>query len=70
MSETDTSAAGAPRRDDDLDEFREAQEGDYEPAPVVHDPDDLPVDDEEADDLIVPDDDRPVPLDDDEDEIG
>ncbi|MFF2052411.1 hypothetical protein ACFVU2_12495 [Leifsonia sp. NPDC058194] len=51
------------RRDDDLDEFVESQEGDYEPAPVLHDADDAPVEDDAEDDRILPDDDRPVPLD-------
>ncbi len=63
MSDRDTS------RDEDLDDFREAQEGDYEPEPVVHDPDDLPVEDDE-DDRLLPDDDRPVPLDPDDTEIA
>lgn len=57
-------------RDPEDDDFREAQEGDYEPAPVVHDPDDLPVDDDEEDDRVLPDDDRPVPLDPDDTEIA
>ena len=35
------------RRDEDLDEFRESQEGDYEPDPVPHDADDVPVTDDE-----------------------
>ncbi|MBT2503519.1 hypothetical protein [Curtobacterium sp. ISL-83] len=48
--------------DGDLDDFREAQDTDYEPAPVVHDPDDLPIDDD-GDDEVFPDDERPVPLD-------
>ena len=51
-----------PRDDERLDDFLEAQETDYEPEPVVHDPDDLPVTDD-ADDELLPDDDRPVPLD-------
>ncbi|WP_295125266.1 hypothetical protein [uncultured Leifsonia sp.] len=51
------------------DDFVEAQEGDYEPEAVIHDPDDLPVDDED-DDRIVPDDERPVPLDPDDAEIA
>jgi hypothetical protein len=51
------------RRDEDLDDFRESQEGDYEPAPAPRDADDVPVDEDEDDDRIVPDDDRPVPLD-------
>jgi hypothetical protein len=51
-----------PRDDDDLADFREAQDTDYEPAPTVHDPDDLPVIDD-GDDELLPDDDRPVPLD-------
>jgi hypothetical protein len=59
-------SASDSRRDDDLDDFVEAQEGDYEPAPAIHDPDDLPVDDEDdAEEDYVPDDDRRVPLDDD-----
>ncbi|WP_314147648.1 hypothetical protein [uncultured Leifsonia sp.] len=58
-------------REPEDDDFREAQEGDYEPEPVVHDPDDLPVDeDEEDDDRLLPDDDRPVPLDPDDAEIA
>ncbi|MDN4614751.1 hypothetical protein P5G50_09820 [Leifsonia sp. F6_8S_P_1B] len=58
-------------RDEDLDDFREAQETDYEPEPVVHDPDDVPVDDEEeAEDRLLPDDERPVPLDPDDAEIA
>lgn len=65
MSESDTR-----RGDDDLDDFREAQEGDYEPAPVVRDEDDLPIDAGDADDDLVPDDDRPVPLDPDDDDIA
>ena len=64
MSESDT------RRDDEPDEFIEAQDGDYEPAPRVYDEDDLPVADEDEDDEIVPDDERPVPLDPDDAEIG
>ncbi|WP_431220730.1 hypothetical protein [Leifsonia xyli] len=55
--------------DEDLDDFREAQETDYEPEPVVHDPEDLPVVDDEDDELL-PDDDRPVPLDPDDAEIA
>ncbi|WIB79178.1 hypothetical protein DEJ28_08775 [Curtobacterium sp. MCPF17_002] len=51
-----------PRDDDDLGDFREAQDTDYTPDPTVHDPDDLPVADG-GDDELVPDDDRPVPLD-------
>lgn len=51
-----------PRDDDDLADFREAQDTDHEPDPVVHDPDDLPVVDD-GDDELVPDDDRLVPLD-------
>jgi hypothetical protein len=58
-------------RDEGLDDFREAQETDYEPEPVVHDPDDVPVDDEEeAEDRLLPDDERPVPLDPDDAEIA
>ncbi|MGN6425982.1 MAG: hypothetical protein ACTHMF_04110 [Leifsonia sp.] len=57
-------------REPEDDDFREAQEGDYEPEPVVHDPDDLPVDEEEDDDRLLPDDDRPVPLDPDDAEIA
>lgn len=64
MSESDT------RRDEDLDEFREAQEGDYEPEPVVFDAEDLPVDEEDEDDRVRPDDDRPVPLDADDDDLA
>ncbi|HEY2556127.1 MAG TPA: hypothetical protein VGI08_03395 [Diaminobutyricibacter sp.] len=48
-------------RDDSLDDFIEAQDGDYEPAPTPFDADDVPV--EEEDDELVPDEDRPVPLD-------
>lgn len=58
-------------RDEDLDDFREAQEADYEPEPVVHDPDDVPVDDdEEVEDRLLPDDERPVPLDPDDADIA
>ena len=58
-------------REEDLDDFREAQETDYEPEPVVHDPDDVPVDDdEEAEELLLPDDERPVPLDPEDTEIA
>lgn len=63
MSETDRT-----REDDDY--FLEAQEGDYEPADVIRDEDDLPVDDDEDDDRILPDDERPVPLDPDDAEIA
>jgi hypothetical protein len=63
MSETDRS------REDD-DDFLEAQEGDYEPAGVIRDEDDLPVDDDEDEDRILPDDERPVPLDPDDAEIA
>jgi len=63
MSETDRS------REDD-DDFLEAQEGDYEPSDVIRDEDDLPVDDDEADDRILPDDERPVPLNPDDAEIA
>ena len=64
MSDT---ASAAPEDDD----FREAQEGDYEPEPVVHDPDDLPVEEEEdEDDRLLPDDDRPVPIDPNDAEIA
>ncbi len=64
------SATDSRRDDDDLDEFLEAQDGDYEPAPVIHDPDDLPVDDEDEDvEDYVPDDERRVPLDPDDVEI-
>jgi hypothetical protein len=55
--------------DGDLDDFLEAQETDYEPEPVVHDPEDIPVVDDEDDELL-PDDDRPVPLDPDDAEIA
>ncbi len=48
-------------RDDSLDEFIEAQDGDYEPASTHFDADDVPV--EEDDDDLVPDEERPVPLD-------
>lgn len=65
MSDSDTR-----RGDDELDDFREAQEADYEPSPNVHDEDDLPVDDDEDDDELVPDDDRPVPLDADDADIA
>ena len=58
-----------PREDEDLDDFREAQEAYYEPEPVVRDPDDLPAVDDEDDELL-PDDDRPVPLDPDDTEIA
>ncbi|GAA3338384.1 hypothetical protein GCM10017714_09380 [Curtobacterium pusillum] len=64
-----------PRDDDALDGFREAQDTDYEPTPAVHDPDDLPVADD-GDEELLPDDDRPVPLDGDDaddaddDELG
>ncbi|WP_025157077.1 hypothetical protein [Leifsonia aquatica] len=58
------------RRDDDLDEFRESQEGDYEPEPVLHDADDAPIEDDDADDRILPDDDRPVTIDPDDAEIA
>ena len=62
--------ASDSRREDDLDDFVEAQEGDYEPAPAIHDPDDLPVDDEDVDEEdYVPDDDRRVPIDPDDAEI-
>ncbi len=47
-------------RDDSPDEFIEAQDGDYEPAPSPFDADDVPVDDD--DDELVPDEQRPVPL--------
>lgn len=57
-------------RDPEEDDFREAQEGDYEPEPVLHDQDDLPVDEDDEDDRLVPDDDRPVPLDPDDAEIA
>ena len=56
-------------RDDDLDDFLEAQETDYEPEPVVHDPEDIPVVDDEDDELL-PAADRPVPLDPDDAEIA
>lgn len=65
MSESDTRHGD----DDDLDDFVEAQEGDYEPAPNVHDEDDLPVVPDDDDDELVPDDDRPVPLDPDDADI-
>lgn len=58
-----------PRDHEDLDDFLEAQETDYEPEPVVHDPEDVPVVDDEDDELL-PDDDRPVPLDPDDAEIA
>ena len=67
MSESD------PRRDGDdaLDEFVEAKEADYEPAPQIHDEDDFPVNmDELYEDEPVPDEDRPVPLDPDDAEIA
>lgn len=48
-------------RDESLDEFIEAQDGDYEPAPSHFDADDVPVEEEE--DELVPDEERPVPLD-------
>ena len=64
MTESDTRGG-----DDELDDFREAQEADYEPEPVVRDPDDLPAVDDEDDELL-PDDDRPVPLDPDDTEIA
>ncbi|WP_434769656.1 hypothetical protein [Curtobacterium flaccumfaciens] len=57
-----------PKDDETLDDFREAQETDYEPEPAVLDPDDLPVVGD-ADDELLPDDDRPVPLDTDDDTI-
>lgn len=57
-----------PKDDETLDDFREAQETDYEPESTVLDPDDLPVVDD-ADDELLPDDDRPVPLDTDDDTI-
>lgn len=57
--------------DPEDDDFREAQEGDYEPEPIVRDSDDLPADEsDEDDDRILPDDDRPVPLDPDDAEIA
>lgn len=56
--------------DEDLDDFREAQETDYEPDPVVRDPEDLPVVDDDEEDALLPDDDRPVPLDPDDAEIA
>lgn len=56
--------------EDDDDDFREAQEGAYEPEPVIHDEDDLPVDDDEDDDRLLPDGDRPVALDPDDAEIA
>lgn len=49
-------------KDDRLDDFREAQETDYEPAPVIHDPDDVPVIDDD-DDIVGLDDERVVPID-------
>jgi len=58
-----------PKDDLTPDDFREAQDTDYEPEPVVHDPDDLPVVDD-ADDELLPDDDRSVPLDGDDDEAA
>ncbi|AGW40958.1 UDP-N-acetylglucosamine pyrophosphorylase [Leifsonia xyli subsp. cynodontis DSM 46306] len=42
--------------------FREAQNADYEPEPVIRDQDDLPVDGGQ-DERLLPDDDRPVSLD-------
>jgi len=58
-----------PRDDDALEDFREAQDTDHEPAPAVHDPDDLPVVDD-AEDELLPDDERPVPFDGDADTDG
>ena len=51
-------------RDETLDEFIVAQDGDYEPAPHAYDADDLPVDAADEVDELVPDDDRAVTLDD------
>lgn len=48
--------------DESLDEFIEAQDGDYEPAAKPFDADDVPVDEDDDDDLV-PDEERPVPLD-------
>ncbi len=48
-------------QDDPQDDFIEAQDGGYEPAVEPFDADDVPVD-EDSDDLV-PDEDRPVPLD-------
>ncbi|ODA90827.1 hypothetical protein ATY41_08615 [Leifsonia xyli subsp. xyli] len=42
--------------------FRETQNADYEPEPVVRDQDDRPVDNDQ-DDRLLPDDERPVSLD-------
>ncbi|MFF1574016.1 hypothetical protein ACFVWR_14840 [Leifsonia sp. NPDC058292] len=64
--------ASDPRRDgdDDLDEFVETQDTGYEPAPTLHDEDDLPVNEDELDDdAPVPDDERRVPIDPDDAEI-
>lgn len=44
------------------DDFRAAQDTEYTPESVPHDPDDLPVVDD-GDDTLVVDDERPVPLD-------
>jgi hypothetical protein len=55
-------------RETDDDSFREAQEGDYEPESRLHDPDDLPVGEVEHT-QILHDDDRPVLLDQDDDDI-
>ncbi|HEV7184803.1 MAG: hypothetical protein ABI130_04720 [Leifsonia sp.] len=54
-----------PRRDgdEDLDQFVQAKNADYEPAPSIHDEGDLPVDADDFDDSPVPDDERRVPLD-------
>jgi hypothetical protein len=53
--------------DPDLfDEFKESQDGDYEPALNPFDSDDLPIDNEPENTFI--DDDRAVSLDNDEDE--
>ncbi len=43
---------------DRLDDFREAQNTSYEPDPLVHTSDDLPVIDDEDDDSIGLDDER------------
>lgn len=50
-------------RVEDEDAFIEAQDGGYEPAPAPFDADDVPVDEDADEDDLVPDDERPVPLD-------
>ncbi len=57
-----------PTDDETLDDFREAQETGHQPEPLVADQDDLPVVDD-PDDELLPDDDRPVPLDTDDDAV-